>query len=98
MEESLPNFADAVGLEPEECINWPIHALAKLGEKDVMALVCYAVMWRSKYRAVKTGQPEISVKETEKSKTTTTTTGTTTKVESVSKEQPKRRFGFSKAA
>lgn len=98
MEESLPNFADAVGLKPEECINWPIHALAKLGEKDVMALVCYAIMWRSKYRAVKTGQPEISVKETEKSKTTTTTTGTTTKVESVSKEQPKRRFGFSKAA
>jgi hypothetical protein len=103
MEKALPNFASAVGLDYMETINWMPHELATIGKKDVMALVCYAIMWRSKYRALKSGQPEVSVKETEKSTTTTTTTGTATKVESVTKTQPapaakQNRFGFGKKA
>jgi hypothetical protein len=58
MEEALPKFSEAVGLDFMETINWPVNGLVGLGKEDLMALVCYAVEWRSKYRALKTGQLE----------------------------------------
>jgi hypothetical protein len=101
-EEVLAPFETCVGLERDESINWPVEQLEKIGEVDVMALVSYAVMWRSRYRALKSGQPEVKITETETSKTTTRKVGATTITESVSKEAPiapaKKRFGFGSRA
>lgn len=94
MEEALPNFAKAVGLDESETLNWPVHALAKIAEVDPMALVCYAVMWRNKWRALKTQQLEAGAKgnktvvETEKSITTVEQRGDTKITSSISKENP----------
>jgi len=92
METALPNFAKAVGLEESETLNWPIHALVKVGEIDIMALACYAIMWRNKWRALKSGQLEAGSKtvvETDKSITTTEVTPSGAKLtSSISKEAP----------
>lgn len=104
-ERVLPKFSEAVGLERDEMINWPIASLKKIGEDDVNALLCYAIEWRSAYRALKTGQLEAGTKvtETKDAKTTVTQTGDTVKTESVAKVDPpkpatKNRFSFGKAA
>lgn len=87
MEAALPNFADAVGLKDSETLNWPVHNLKKIGDIDVMALVCYAVMWRNKWRAIKAGQLEAGKKtEVVKDNDKQTITSDGVKTEAISKE------------
>ena len=96
MENALPKFSEAVGLDFMETINWPVGGLVGMARTDIMALVCYAVEWRTRYRALKLGQPMAGTTKTTAT-TTTTTNGSTTKVESVSNEPapaPKKSFGW----
>jgi len=47
IEKQLPNFATAIGMKPEETINWQVGFLKGIGTTDIMALVLYAIMWRA---------------------------------------------------
>ena len=77
IEKALPNFATAIGMKPEETINWPVGFLKGIGTTDIMALVLYAIMWRSIAR------PYVQVSHTVGATTVTTKLGdNTTKVES----------------
>jgi len=46
IEKQLPNFATAIGMKPEETLNWPVGFLKGIGQTDIMALVLYAIQWR----------------------------------------------------
>lgn len=47
LERELPNFAVAIGMKPEETINWTLGFLKGIGTTDIMALALYAIMWRA---------------------------------------------------
>jgi len=81
IEKALPNFEAACGLNNYESLNWPPAALVGIGKTDIMALVTYALTWRSYAR------PYVLL-ELEKAKAGSTTTVTklgdnTTKTESI---------------
>jgi len=77
IEKQLPNFATAIGMKPEETINWPIGFLKGIGTTDVMALALYAIMWRAIAR------PYVQQAHTVGATTVITKSGeNTTKVES----------------
>jgi len=74
LEKELPNFAVAIGMKPEETINWTLGFLKGIGTTDIMALALYAIMWRAIAR------PYVQVGVT----TTVTKSGdNTTKTESI---------------
>lgn len=99
IEATLPNFAEAVGLKPEETLNWPFASLIGMGNTDIRALALYAMMWRIIAR------PHVKASDV---KTTVTKSGEgTVKTESIvsthvlAKEElapAKKKFSWGKAA
>lgn len=97
IERQLPNFATAIGMKPEETINWTFGSLIGIGNTDVRALALYAMMWRAMFRPY---AGKVATTTQVGSTTIVTKTGDTTKTESVSNEKPatKKPFWGGKAA
>lgn len=97
IEKKFPALSEALGLKPQDLLNWPVSGLFALGKHDYRALVLGFLEMRNLWRATLKMEDLVGTKTT----TTVTKSGdSTVKTESVSNEPaPKKKmFSFGKKA
>lgn len=97
IEKKFPALSEALGLQPQDLLNWPVSGLFALGKHDYRALVLGFLEMRNLWRGTLKLE---DLAGTEKKVTTTVTKSGegTVKTESISNEPPKKKFSFGKKA
>lgn len=100
IEKKFPALSEALGLKPQDLLNWPVSGLFALGKHDYRALVLGFLEMRNLWRATLKMEDLVG---TDKPTVTTTVTKSgegTVKTESISNEPPakKKMFSFGKKA
>lgn len=103
IERKFPALSEALGLKPQELLNWPVAGLFSLGKHDYRALVLGFIEMRNLWRNTLKVEDLINTEHVNDKVTTTTTKigDTGKKVESVSNEPAptkKKMFSFGKKA